>query len=67
MEKMWKSFHMWKTYMEKWKTYGKLFKRKNAQKITLFCAKGRTKKFLKKTEKKEGKRKQTAELLQCNV
>ena len=46
-----------------WKT----MQRKNAQKITLFCAKGRTKIFLKKSEKKEGKQESSAELLHCNV
>ena len=41
-------------------------KEKMHKKTYFFCAKGRTKIFLKKTEKKEGKRKHTAELLHCN-
>lgn len=42
-------------------------KKKMHKKACFFCAKGRTKIFLKKAEKKEGKQKQTVELLHCNV
>ena len=83
VEKLWKSFfHMWKITLWKkygkiptcgkrmWKS-GKYVenyaKGKMHKKIALFCAKGRTKIFLKKTEKKEGKQESFGELLHCNV
>jgi hypothetical protein len=73
---MWKTV-LWKKYGKlsicgkcMWKS-GKYVenyaKKKMHKKIMFFCAKGKTKIFSKKIEKKEGKQKQTAELLHCNV
>ena len=42
-------------------------KGKMHKKSRFFCAKGRTKIFLKKTEKKEGKQESNAEILLCNI
>lgn len=39
VEKMLKSFHMWKTYVEKWKTCGKLCKEKMHKKSRFFVQK----------------------------